>query len=193
MAYSTPAPTVQPQRVSSNFAVEVPADAPKIFPRGSVAEYVFSTFANARPSRCPPIRQRYFHAAVLQNTCSRHSRTPGRRSRKQPPPVWPHAGRGFFCREPLRRFKLNGGLVPQGAARSQRAAVLLWRLFDRALARAAASCGRRSRASAPLPVSASTYSATTVSPSASANRATVARWASMPRPERRCRSVETLI
>ena len=52
----------------------------------------------------------------------------------------------------------------------------------RASARAAASCGRRSSASAPLPVSISTCSATISKPSASANRATAARWASMPSP-----------
>ena len=40
-----------------------------------------------------------------------------------------------------------------------------------AAAKAAASCGRRSRASTPLPVSASTHSAMRVIPSASANRA----------------------
>jgi hypothetical protein len=62
---------------------------------------------------------------------------------------------------------------------------------DRAAARAWASCGRRSSASAPLPEAASTNSTTSAKPAVSAKRATAACCASMPRPERRCRSVET--
>jgi hypothetical protein len=46
-------------------------------------------------------------------------------------------------------------------------------------------------ASLPLPVSASTYSAMMEKPSISANRAMVPRWASIPRPERCCRCVES--
>src|SRR5215207_4670860 len=42
-----------------------------------------------------------------------------------------------------------------------------------------------------LPCSNSTYSPTRVIPSASANRATAVRWASMPRPERCCLFVDT--
>src|SRR5271165_1771825 len=52
----------------------------------------------------------------------------------------------------------------------------------RACASAAASFGRRSRASAPLPVSTSTYSPVTSQPSAAAKRAMASRWASIPRP-----------
>ena len=47
-------------------------------------------------------------------------------------------------------------------------------------------CGGARSASDPLPVSISVNSATTSKPSASANRATAARWASMPSPERPC-------
>src|SRR4051812_13368514 len=50
-------------------------------------------------------------------------------------------------------------------------------LAFRAAARAAASWGLRSSASAPLPDSASTYSPMMVRPSASANRAMAALWA----------------
>jgi hypothetical protein len=56
----------------------------------------------------------------------------------------------------------------------------------RALANAAANCGRRSSASLPLPVSTSTNSATGSNPSSPANRASASRCASMPRPERPC-------
>ena len=54
----------------------------------------------------------------------------------------------------------------------------------RAAAKEAASCGRRSSASAPLPVSTSVNSETTLKPSATAKRATAARWALSPRPDR---------
>ena len=64
-------------------------------------------------------------------------------------------------------------------------------LFARAALRAAASFGRRSRASAPLPVSASVYSPMMAKPSAAANRSIAARCAAMPSPERCCRCVET--
>jgi hypothetical protein len=47
-----------------------------------------------------------------------------------------------------------------------------------------ASCGRRSSASAPLPLSTSTNSPASSKPSASANRAMASRCASSPRPER---------
>ena len=56
---------------------------------------------------------------------------------------------------------------------------------------AAASCGRLSSASAPLPVSTSVNSAATSRPSALANVATAARWASSPRPDRPCWAVDT--
>lgn len=47
------------------------------------------------------------------------------------------------------------------------------------------------RASAPFPVSISVNSWRMIVPPASAKRATAARWASMPKPERSCRCVET--
>jgi hypothetical protein len=56
---------------------------------------------------------------------------------------------------------------------------------------AAASCGRRSRASAPLPVSTSVNSAMSAEPSASAKRETAALCASIPRPDRPCLAVDT--
>ena len=52
----------------------------------------------------------------------------------------------------------------------------------RATASAFASCGRRSSASAPLPLSTSVNSLMSAMVSCSAKRATAARWASMPRP-----------
>src|ERR1700704_3941352 len=60
-----------------------------------------------------------------------------------------------------------------------------------AAAKAAASCGRRSRASAPFPVSNSEYSSIMVSDSAAAKRSIAALCASIPRPERCCCCVET--
>ncbi len=56
------------------------------------------------------------------------------------------------------------------------------------LRRARRSCGRRSSASLPLPVSTSVSSAATSKPSASAKRRTAARWLSKPKPERPCRA-----
>jgi hypothetical protein len=61
-----------------------------------------------------------------------------------------------------------------------------------AAARAAASCGRLSSASAPLPLSNSTNSPQMAKDSAAANRSIAARCASIPRPERCCCRVETL-
>src|SRR3982074_1800208 len=60
-----------------------------------------------------------------------------------------------------------------------------------AAAKAAASCGRRSRASAPFPVSNSEYSAVINSDSAGANRSIASLCASIPSPERCCCCVET--
>src|SRR5258706_10974971 len=60
-----------------------------------------------------------------------------------------------------------------------------------AAAKAAASCGRLSRASALFPVSNSAYSSMMVSDSAVAKRSIAARCASMPSPERCCCCVET--
>ena len=56
---------------------------------------------------------------------------------------------------------------------------------------AALSCGRRSSASAPLPVSTSVNWATISKPSALANAATALRCAFRPKPERPCFWVET--
>jgi hypothetical protein len=60
-----------------------------------------------------------------------------------------------------------------------------------AAAKAAASCGRLSRASAPFPVSNSAYSSMMVSNSAAAKRSIAALCASIPSPERCCCCVET--
>ena len=62
-----------------------------------------------------------------------------------------------------------------------------------AAAKAAASCGRLSRASAPFPVSNSAYSSMMVSDSAATKRSIAALCASIPRPERCCCCVETRI
>src|SRR4029077_18193705 len=61
----------------------------------------------------------------------------------------------------------------------------------RASAKAAASCGRRSKASLPLPVSTSTNTRTSSKPSAWANRESASCCAWMPSPERPCVAVET--
>jgi hypothetical protein len=88
-----------------------------------------------------------------------------------------HRWREFWFAAVTRHF----GRLKAGRAlrrRRQRAA--------RALARAAESCGRRSSASLPLPVSTSTNSPMMSIPSVSANRARLSRCASMPRPDCPC-------
>ena len=60
-----------------------------------------------------------------------------------------------------------------------------------AAAKAAASCVRLSRASAPFPVSNAAYSSMMVSDSATAKRLLAALCASIPSPERCCCCVET--
>src|SRR4030081_3010056 len=60
-----------------------------------------------------------------------------------------------------------------------------------AAANAAASCGRRSSASAPFPASNSAYFSMMVSDSAAAKRSIAALCASIPKPERCCCCVET--
>jgi hypothetical protein len=59
---------------------------------------------------------------------------------------------------------------------------------------AAAALGERGGElgrSPPLPISTSSKVATTAPPKAAAGRVTASRWASRPRPERLCLSVET--